>query len=233
MRVKTWLWEPERQQRRQQQSRVNTSENKFEVPKKNASRGQNLDSWLTYVEKTLFETLIFKYVYCGGEFVVMGTRLSQRQCAWLLSSFFKEGEEQKEVREGNDDEEKESEVDGEVEKTVTQRVHETWRWPWDGMRLRFESLSSLEPWALVWCARNQTRTTRKRHNRTKGTHEFSVGVLVRVHMLHVCVHVKHVFGVIVNVQTYSLFIYTRILCRVSHVRTGLLRSFLYTSLRLQ
>ena len=50
----------------------------------------------------------------------------------------------------------------------------------------------------------------------KGTHESSVGVLVRVHMLHVCVHVKHVvvlvalrirviISVIVNVTTYSLF----------------------------
>ena len=34
------------------------------------------------------------------------------QCAWLLS---KEGEEQKEVLEAKDDEEKESELDGEVE----------------------------------------------------------------------------------------------------------------------
>ena len=32
----------------------------------------------------------------------------------------------------------------------------------------------------------------ERHYRTKGTHEFSVGVLVRVHMLQICVQVKHV-----------------------------------------
>ena len=33
--------------------------------RKNPSRGQNLDydSWMTYVEKALFEILIFKYVY--------------------------------------------------------------------------------------------------------------------------------------------------------------------------
>ena len=56
--------------------------------------------------------------------------------------------------EAEDDEEKESEVDGEVEERVTQRVHETW---W--MRHKRES------WAKVWCARNQTRTTLKRHYR--------------------------------------------------------------------
>ena len=39
----------------------------------------------------------------------------ERQCAWLLSTYLKEGEEQKEVLEAKDDEEKESEVDGEVE----------------------------------------------------------------------------------------------------------------------
>ena len=40
----------------------------------------------------------------------------------------------------------------------------------------------------------------KRHYRTnkkKGTHESSVGVLVRVHMLQVCVHVKHVVVIVV------------------------------------
>ena len=45
---------------------------------------------------------------CGGELVLLGTR---RQCAWLLSTYLKEGEEQKEVLEAKDDEEKESEVD--------------------------------------------------------------------------------------------------------------------------
>ena len=53
----------------------------------------------------------------------------QRQCAWLLSTYLEEGEEQKEMLEAKDDEEKESEVDGEVEERererVNQRVHET------------------------------------------------------------------------------------------------------------
>ena len=50
---------------------------------------------------------------------------------------------------------------------------------------------------------------------TKDTHDSSVGVLMRVHMLQVCVHVKNValaalrirviISVIVNVPTYSLF----------------------------
>ena len=63
---------------------------------------------------------------------------------------------------------------------------------------------------------------RGRHERdttdeqTKGTHESSGVVLVSVHMLQVCVHVKHVvalvvlrtrviISVIVNVPTYLLF----------------------------
>ena len=62
---------------------------------------------------------------------------------------------------------------------------------------------------------NEDDTKETLHNKqTKGTH--SVGVLVRVHMLQVCVHVKHVvvlvvlrirviISVIVNVPTYSLF----------------------------
>ena len=41
----------------------------------------------------------------------------QRQCAWLLSTYFKEGEEQKEVLEAKDGEEKEIEIDGEVEES--------------------------------------------------------------------------------------------------------------------
>ena len=52
-------------------------------------------------------------------------------------------------------------------------------------------------------------------NKHKGTHESSGVVLVRVHMLQVCVHVKHVVvlvvllcvinSVVVSVPTYSLF----------------------------
>ena len=38
-----------------------------------------------------------------------GDPTPQRQCAWLLSTYLKEGEEQKEVLEAEDDEEKESE----------------------------------------------------------------------------------------------------------------------------
>ena len=53
-----------------------------------------------------------------------GDPTPQRQCAWLLSTYLKEGEEQKEVQEAEDDEEKVSEIDGEVEERVTQRAHE-------------------------------------------------------------------------------------------------------------
>ena len=55
----------EKQQRRQQQSCVNTPEDKVQLKKRKApSRVQNLDSdsWMT-VEKIFFETLIFKYAY--------------------------------------------------------------------------------------------------------------------------------------------------------------------------
>ena len=62
---------------------------------------------------------------CGGELVILETRLlngSAHGCCLL-----QEGEEQKEVLEAKDDEEKECELDGEVEERVTQRAHETWR----------------------------------------------------------------------------------------------------------
>ena len=53
------------------------------------------------------------------------------------------------------------------------------------------------------------------NKQTQGIHESSVGVLVRVHMLQVCVHVKHVVvlvalrirvinSVVISVPTYSL-----------------------------
>ena len=65
---------------------------------------------------------------------------------------------------------------------------------------------------------NQTTDKLRRDTtdeQTKSTHESSGGVLVRVHMLQVCVHVKHVVvlvvllcainSVVVSVPTYSLF----------------------------
>ena len=62
----------------------------------------------------------------------------------MLSTYLKEGEEQKEVLEAKDDEEKESELDGEVEERVTQRAHETWQWRWDEQGTNSNYLS-LEP----------------------------------------------------------------------------------------
>ena len=53
----------EKQQRRQQQSCVNTSKDKVQLQKRKGSfERTHLDfySWMTDVEKTLFETLIFK-----------------------------------------------------------------------------------------------------------------------------------------------------------------------------
>ena len=51
-----------------------------------------------------------------------GDPTPQRQCAWLLSTHLKEGEEQKEVLKIKDNEEKESEVDGEVEERESLNV---------------------------------------------------------------------------------------------------------------
>ena len=79
------------------------------------------------------------------------------------------------------------------------------------------------------CKESNEDDTKERHYRTnkqtKGTRESSVGVLVRVHMLQVCVQVRHVVvlvvllrvinSVVISVPTYSLFTYT--------AETGLLR----------
>ena len=59
------------------------------------------------------------------ELVVLGTRLLTGSAHGCCLLNHKEGEEQKEVLEAKDDEEKENEVDGEVEERVTQRVQET------------------------------------------------------------------------------------------------------------
>ena len=64
---------------------------------------------------------------CGGEVAVLGTRLLSGSAHGCCLHNLKEGEEQKEALEAKDDEEKESEVDGQVEERerVNQRVHET------------------------------------------------------------------------------------------------------------
>ena len=62
---------------------------------------------------------------------------------------------------------------------------------------------------------DDTKETKEtlQNRQTKGTHESSVGVLVRVHMLQVCVHIKHVVvlvalrfrvitSVVINVPIY-------------------------------
>ena len=62
---------------------------------------------------------------CGGEVKVLGTPFLSGNAHGCGLLNLKKGEEQKEVLEAKDDEEKESEVNGEVEERVTQRVHET------------------------------------------------------------------------------------------------------------
>ena len=69
------------------------------------------------------------------------------------------------------------------------------------------------------------------NKQTKGTHESSVGVLVRVLMLQVCVHVKHVvvfvvlrirviISIIVKVATYSLLPALENFVNCSHCENG-------------
>ena len=65
--------------------------------------------------------------HCGEVLVVPGTRLVSGSAHGCCLLNLKEGEEHKEMLEAKDDEEKESEVDGEVGDRVTQRAHETWR----------------------------------------------------------------------------------------------------------
>ena len=77
------------------------------------------------------------------------------------------------------------------------------------------------------------------NKQTKGTHRSSVGVLVRVHMLQVCVHVKHVvvlvalrirvvMSVVVNVPKIDFYLYLNSLSIIHTAKTGLLRCCLYT-----
>ena len=74
-----------------------------------------------------------------------------------------------------------------------------------------DKLETLEPQCDVQ-GRHSRDTTEKQK---EGTHENSGVAVVSVHMLQVCVHVKHVVGlvlllcviytVVVSVPTYSLF----------------------------
>ena len=57
---------------------------------------------------------------CGGEVDVLGTRLLSGSAHGFCLLNLKDGEEQKKVLEAKDDEEKECEVDGEVEERESQ-----------------------------------------------------------------------------------------------------------------
>ena len=82
---------------------------------------------LIELDISLCEEVVVRFITCGGEVVVLGTRLlssSAHGCCLLASRKVKS---RKEVLEAKNDEEKESEVDGEAEERVTQHTHETWR----------------------------------------------------------------------------------------------------------
>ena len=80
---------------------------------------------LIELDTSLCEEAVVGLITCGGELVVLVNRLLSGSAHGCCLLNVKEGEEQKEVLEAKDDEEKESEVDGEVEERVNQRVHET------------------------------------------------------------------------------------------------------------
>ena len=76
------------------------------------------------------------------------------------------------------------------------------------------------------------------NNRTKGTHESSVGVLVRVHMLQVGVHVKHVvvlvalrirvvMSVVVNVPICCLLPVLEFPCQLFTLRKRVFRGAVF------
>ena len=70
---------------------------------------------LIELDRSLCEEVVVGLITCGGELVVLGTRLLSGSAHGCCLLNLREGEEQKEVLEAKDDEEKESEVDGEVE----------------------------------------------------------------------------------------------------------------------
>ena len=82
---------------------------------------------LIELDTSLCEEVVVGLITCGGVLVVLGTQLLSGSAHGCCLLNLKESEEQKEVLETKDDEEKESELDGEVEERVTQRAHETWR----------------------------------------------------------------------------------------------------------
>ena len=100
-----------------------------------------------------------------------GDPTPQRQCAWLLSTYLKEGEEQKEVLEAEDDKEEENEIDGEVEERVTQRAHGD-----DcGMNEAQTRALDLLSHSVMCKESNEDDTKEALHNKqTNGTHESSV-----------------------------------------------------------
>ena len=75
---------------------------------------------------SLCDEVVAGLITCGG--VLLLDPAPQRQCAWFVHDIKEEeGERQKEVQGAKGDEERESEVDGDVGESVTQRAHETWR----------------------------------------------------------------------------------------------------------
>ena len=81
---------------------------------------------LIELDKNLCEEKVVGLITCGRELVVLVTRFLNGTAHGCCPLNLKESEEQKEMLEAKDDEEKENEVDGEVEERVIHRAHETW-----------------------------------------------------------------------------------------------------------
>ena len=112
--------------------------------------------------------------------------------------------------------------------------------------LKLEPLGPLEPQCDVQRVRlrrhQQLRRDKVQNKQTQGTHESSVGVLVRFYMLQVCVHIKHVVVLVALLSCHHFtccqlfphihfspvceFLAYFVDCHTA--KTGLLRCCLYT-----
>ena len=125
-----------------------------------------------------------------------------------------ESERQLEVQEDKRWKREKVEVDAEVgeRERVTQRAHETCRWRWDehGTNLSHSVCTKNQSTDKENSKQQRRDTTDKR---AQGAHESSIVVLVSVHMLQVCGHIKLV--VLVALHSFHHFA----CCQCSHILT--------------
>ena len=87
--------------------------------------GQGL---LGELDISLRDEVVVGLITCGEVLIVQGPSSSAEVRVVVIHDIKEvEGEKQRKMQEAKGNEEKESEVDGEVGERVTQRAHETWR----------------------------------------------------------------------------------------------------------